>query len=141
MALLEIDPESVSSFGSFVRSRRRELDLSLQEAAQTLGVSFAHLAKIERSEVQPSDSFLEKFGDLLRLRLREFRDPEEIQILGRTGPHKFTLYTIGKTKRRLTLCEELVKAASKLSDEDMQKVIEFARQGAAPRRRKRSAKK
>lgn len=58
------------SFGSFVRTRRIELDIGLNDIASRLGVSPAYWSRIERDkENPPRDDLIEKTAAILGVRL------------------------------------------------------------------------
>ncbi len=76
-------PEQVwKNFGAVLRSRRRELSLTLSSVSQRIGVSITYLAKIERGEVPPpADEVIRKMARVLRLGL-----PDLFWVAGQLSP-------------------------------------------------------
>ena len=68
-------------FGSYLRQKREERELTLVELAQRLGISVAYISRIERDrENAPKDELIQKFCKALRL------DPDEAYAEARRLP-------------------------------------------------------
>src|SRR5262249_48088310 len=59
--------ETTSSFGHWVRRRRKALDLTQQALADRVGCSLAAIKKIETVQRQPSQQLAERMADCLNL--------------------------------------------------------------------------
>lgn len=60
------------SFGEFIRQRRNELNIGLNDFAERIGISAAYWSRIERGrEKPPRDELIEKAAAVLGLRLDE----------------------------------------------------------------------
>lgn len=60
------------SFGPIIRQRRQDLNISLNDMADRLGISPAYWSRIERDrEKPPRDELIEKAAAVLGLRLDE----------------------------------------------------------------------
>ena len=55
------------SFGTWLRQRRRALDLTQAELARRLGCATVTLQKIERDERRPSKEIAERLAEVLEL--------------------------------------------------------------------------
>ncbi|HMZ08578.1 MAG TPA: helix-turn-helix transcriptional regulator, partial [Anaerolineales bacterium] len=60
-----------SSFGSFVRQRRREMDLTQEELARRVGCAAITLRKIEADDLRPSVQIAERLAMALGIPLDE----------------------------------------------------------------------
>ncbi len=71
-------------FGDYVRTRRRELGLTLRGAASALGVDPAYLSRVESGKVAPSANLVTPLAQMLHL------DPVGISLLAGRVPDEWT---------------------------------------------------
>jgi len=66
-------PENL--FGEAIHNARQKLDISLREAAAKLGISAAHLSRLETNErgVTPNEDLLHRMSKLFKLELESLR--------------------------------------------------------------------
>ncbi len=107
-----------SSFGQFIRERRRQLDLTQEEVARRIGVSTPYIGHLESDKRHPSYEALMRLADVLLLDRR--------WLFVRANPPLGPLFQEqdrGKSAWE-KFCEDTVRRIHKLSKREMEALRE-----------------
>jgi len=98
-------------FGSYIREKRVEEDVSMRQAAKHIGVSHVYLSKVERGKVGP---LAEKYWDDL-LELVPSLDRNKLRFLAQiSGPIEFDIEGADSLEKRA-----VVAFKRKLKNDDL----------------------
>jgi transcriptional regulator with XRE-family HTH domain len=78
----ELDSTIVQGFGSLIRTRRRQLELTQTEAARRAGTSVACIGHLEKGKRHPSAKMVAKLAEVLGL------DPRKLFLLANPGTER-----------------------------------------------------
>ena len=104
----------MKTFGATIRTLRQEKQISLRKFAEKVGISPTYQSKIERDEFPPP-------GEETVRKMARTLEQDEDTLLGLAGKVASDLPKI--VQRRPGIMPLLVRTASKLSDEKLQKMI------------------
>ena len=101
-------------FGATIRSLREAKGLSLRKFAEAVGISPTYTSKIERDEFPPpGEEAIKRMADIL--------DQNADELLASAG--KASSDIAGMVKKRPDILPTFFRRASKLSDEDLRKLM------------------
>src|ERR1700685_795867 len=69
--MAEMETASTQRFGSVIRARRRQLNLTQQELARRIRTSVPYIGHLETGKRHPSEKLVTKLAEVLGLDLRE----------------------------------------------------------------------
>jgi transcriptional regulator with XRE-family HTH domain len=75
----ELETRVIQQFGSIIRSRRRQIDLTQEELAQRIRTSVPYIGHLETGKRHPSEKIVIKLSEVLGL------DPRELFFLANPG--------------------------------------------------------
>ena len=117
---------STRTFGSVIRQRRRELDVTQQEVARRIGVSLPYIGHLEKDKRHPSAKIIAKLANVLGL------EPRELFLLG--NPQTKALLSEQETSVTGTAWDAFAKDQNlrklhKITDQEMEFLSEIAMMG------------
>jgi transcriptional regulator with XRE-family HTH domain len=122
----ELKRPGLQRFGSVIRARRRQLDLTQEELAHRAGTSVPYIGYLETERRHPSEKMVSRLAKVLAL------DPRELFFLANPGTqrlisrnHESTGATSWETFRN----DETLRKIHNISDLEMQALSGVARLG------------
>lgn len=82
-----------SALGNVIRSKRKELGMTLRKLAKASSLSFSYLSKVERGESQASRETIQSLADVLLL------DIEPLLMLGGWLPKNYNSLEVAESDR------------------------------------------
>lgn len=64
----------IKTFGTHIRELREKQQMTLKDVSKLIGIDTSLLAKIERSERQPTKEFIAKISSLFKVKSKELLD-------------------------------------------------------------------
>jgi transcriptional regulator with XRE-family HTH domain len=113
----ELETRVVQQFGSVIRARRRQLDLTQQELARRVGTSVPYIGHLETEKRHPSEKIVTRLAEVLGL------DPRELFFLANPGTKHLISRdqeSNGETAWNAFCREEIFRKIHNITEQEMQ---------------------
>jgi transcriptional regulator with XRE-family HTH domain len=128
----ELEEPGLQRFGSVIRTRRRQLDLTQEELARRIRTSVPYIGHLETEKRHPSEKIVTKLAEVLGL------DPRELFFLANPGTQRLISRdqgSNGPTAWEAFRNDENLRKIHNISNQEMQALSGVARLGEVRRPR------